>query len=837
MPAALLFSRLMLRPLRREPARTALTLLAIALGVAVVLAIDLAGDAAAGSFRSSVETLAGDADFEVSAPGGLPASVAATLATLPYALRLRPRIEDSAEIVQTGHVVPLIGVDMIAEAPANEFGPPQDLGDLSTTMQVWIGGAFPHPASGTLELRINDRVVSLAIRGRLKGNTGEAAVIDLALADRLLHRFGALDRILIRMPKGETDLDAWQRRLRAALPSGVILERGGARTRENRKMLEAFRWNLRVLSYIALLVGAFLIYNTISVSVVRRRAEAGILRALGASRAAIGAAFLAESAAFGLAGSLLGILLGRLLALGAVKLVASTVESLYVSSTPAPITLTFSAALAALVLGTAVSILSGLAPALEASTVPPTEAMARGRVDYQSRVHKTRDLVLAALLALAALIGSRMPPVEGKPLFGYLAALLLVAAGSLAIPFLVSAFCNASGAPLGRFLGVEALLAGRGLAASLRRTSVLTAALAIAVAMMAAVGIMVGSFRETVSLWMQNQLKADLYLRPAGPESADRHPVMAASVADRIEQLPEVLAVNRFRAYAISFNGLPATLASTDMSIELRFGRLKFLGPVDREVIFRLIGQGNYAIVSEPFANKHHVAAGSTLTLSLGGDPVPLRILGVYYDYASERGYILLDRHVLLHYLPDPAPSNVAVYLKPGVPFDEGRSAVERAASSHGVLVIANRSLRDEAMRIFDRTFAITYALEAVAILVAVMGMAGALLALIIDRRRELGLLRFLGASASQIRRLILFEAGLLGLLANTIGLALGVLLSLILIYVINKQSFGWTIQFHWPAAVLLGSLTTVFLAAVLSGLYPARVAMRLNPIEAIHEE
>ncbi len=837
MPAALLFSRLMLRPLRREPARTALTLLAIALGVAVVLAIDLAGDAAAGSFRSSVETLAGDADFEVSAPGGLPSSAAASLATLPYALNLHPRIEDSAEIVQTGHVVPLIGVDMVADASANESGAPQDLGNLSTSPQVWIGRDFPHPASGTLDLRINDRIVTLAIRGRLKGSTGEAAVIDLALADRLLHRDGALDRILIRIPKGESNLDAWEHRLRAALPPGVTLERGGARTRENRKMLQAFRWNLRVLSYIALLVGAFLIYNTISVSVVRRRAEVGILRALGAGRPAIAAAFLAESAAFGLAGSLLGILLGRLLALGAVKLVASTVESLYVSSTPAPIALTLPAALAALVLGTAVSVLSGLAPAIEASTVPPTEAMARGRVDYQSRVHKTRDLVLAALLSLAALIASRIPPVEGKPLFGYLAALLLVAAGSLAIPFLVASLADLTGVPLRRLLGVEAMLAGRGLAASLRRTSVLTAALAVAVAMMAAVGIMVGSFRETVSLWMENQLKADLYLRPAGPESADRHPVMAASVPDRIEQLPEVLAVNRFRAYAISYGGLPATLASTDTALEHRFGRVKFLGAANREAIFHQLPLGNFAVVSEPFANKHHVEAGSTLTLSLGGHSVPLRILGVYYDYASERGYILLDRHVLLRYLPDPAPSNVAVYLKPGVPLDEGRAAVERAIASHSVLVIANRSLRDEAMRIFDRTFAITYALEAVAILVAVMGMAGALLALIIDRRRELGLLRFLGSSAAQIRRLILFEAGLLGLLANAIGLALGVLLSLILIYVINKQSFGWTIQFHWPVAVLLGSLTTVFLAAVLSGLYPARVAMRLNPIEVVHEE
>ena len=191
----------------------------------------------------------------------------------------------------------------------------------------------------------------------------------------------------------------------------------------------------------------------------------------------------------------------------------------------------------------------------------------------------------------------------------------------------------------------------------------------------------------------------------------------------------------------------------------------------------------------------------------------------------------------MLRYLPDPAPSNVAVYLKKGVDIEQGRRAVEEALAGRKLLILTNRSLREEAIRTFDRTFAITYALEAVAVFVAIMGVAGALLALVIDRRREFGLLRFLGGSKEQLRRLILFEAGLLGLLANIAGVIAGVFLSLLLIFVINKQSFGWTIQFHWPIAVLLGALSLVFLATVASALYPARVATRLNPIEVIHEE
>ena len=196
-----------------------------------------------------------------------------------------------------------------------------------------------------------------------------------------------------------------------------------------------------------------------------------------------------------------------------------------------------------------------------------------------------------------------------------------------------------------------------------------------------------------------------------------------------------------------------------------------------------------------------------------------------------------MSRSTMLRYLPDPTPSNLAVYVAPGTQVETVRVEIEKAAAGHRVLMFSNRDLRAEAIRIFDRTFAITYALEAVAVIVAVMGIAGALLALVIDRRRELGLLRFLGAATGQVRKLILVEAGLLGLLANLAGLALGFALSLILIYVINKQSFGWTIRFHWPVEVLLGALTVVYGATVLAGFYPAQVAVRLNSLEVMHEE
>jgi putative ABC transport system permease protein len=858
-----LFYRLMVRPLFAEPVRTSLTVLAIALGVAVVLAIDLAGFAAAGSFRSSMETLTGSNDFEIVAAGGVPESIVGELAQLPYSLRISARMEDYAAI-DGKRTFPLLGLDLVAEgqnrpgaASAFPIVNPEDaLKYLGDDESVWVGQSLGYNTGDRIALLLNDRMRSYIVRGVFPDDGGDAAaiVMDLAAAQRAVGRVGQVDRILVKLPEHDDGGSShvagaaeWEQRLRggnatspaAILPEGVELRAAGTGTEENRKMLAAFRWNLKLLSYIALVVGAFLIYNTISVSVVRRRADIGIVRALGASRATVLTAFIGEAASLGIIGALIGLPLGRVMASGAVKLMSATVEALYVSSRPGSIALSWDSVVLALIVGVGVAVASAYAPAREASLVAPVEAMARGRREYVARVHKLRDLSLAVVLAACAVAASRAPAVEGKPLFGYLATLLVIAASALAIPAVVEFTMRLLTRALGAILGVEASLASQSLSASLRRTSVLVGALSTAIAMMTAVGIMVGSFRETVRLWMNDQVPADLYVRAAGVPAADRHPSLTLELVDKIAGLPGVAATDRLRDYEINYEGMPAGLASADLDARRVYHQSEFLsGRTTSDVLAELRDQ-NTVVVSEPFANKHHVKRGDLITLSLGGSKAAFRVVDVYYDYSSERGTVVMDRTTALKYLPDPAPSSLAIYLTPAASLADVRREVEDTAnaSDSRILIFSNRDLRTQALVIFDRTFAITYALESVAVIVAVIGVAGALLAVVIDRRRELGLLRFLGAASWQIRKLILVEAGLLGLLATLAGVVQGFALSLILVFVINKQSFGWTIRFHWPVAILLGALTLVYVATVLAGLYPANVAIRLNPIEVVHED
>jgi putative ABC transport system permease protein len=790
-----------------------------------------------------METLAGKDDFEVTAAGGLPETIVAQIARLPYALRVSPRIEDHA-MVATGETVPLIGVDVVAEA--NNAGTiikdataGQGIEHINDPDAVWVTSGLGKAIGDSIQLLINDHAREYVVRGLIPDSAQmgtDAILMDIAAAQLATGKSGRVDRILIKAPDSGS-FETWQNKLQQALPAGVLLNAQGAETAANRRMLAAFRWNLRMLSGIALLVGAFLIYNAVSVSVVRRRSDIGTMRALGASRGAVMGAFLLEAALFGTLGSLAALPLGRVLAAGAVGMLSTTVNALYVSSRPGAMTISAGSVILALVAGIGVAVGSALAPAREASMVPPTEAMARGRREFEVRVERKRDAAIALVLAVLGTLAALGPPIGGKPLLGYLSALLFVASTALLAPLVVYRATSTGSSAICRALGVEALLASRSLGGSLRRTSVLVAALATAIAMMTSVGIMVGSFRQTVLTWLDSELPADLYLAPAGAMGGDLHPTIAPEVADRIATIPGVDSVSRLRAYEIQYQGLPASLAGASHGRNAPRQSLTFLSRRPSADILRELAAGNNAVVSEPFAYKHHVKAGDTITLPLGEQRVTFRVIDIFYDYGHEAGFIVVDWDTLLRYLPDSAPTNLAVYLAPGADLERTRAAIQRAIANKSLMMLSNGEIRRQAIRVFDQTFAITYAVEAISILVAIGGISGALISIVMDRRREFGVLRYLGGTSAQIRKLILFEAGLIGILANILGLALGYVLSLVLVYVINKQSFGWTIQFHWPVAVLLGSLSLVYVATVLAGLFPARLAVRLDPMEVVHEE
>ena len=834
-----LFRRIVLRPLKADPIRTLISILSVALGVAVVIAIDLAGDAAVGSFQSSLATLTGKVDLTITANGGVDEAYLGRLAGLPLRAKFSAVIEQPVRVVGGGRGSAMVfGLDMIAAAPAQgngegEFTPAEM--ERSVVVSSDAAVKFDWKTGQQISLRGRNRTESFTVRSIVPGQTSGWLGLDLAAAQQLLDSFGRVDRVDVRFEAGE-DAAAGRRAVEAALPPGYTVRTPGDQQEEKQKMLAAFRWNLRILSYIALLVGAFFIYNTIAVGVVRRRTEIGILRAIGSSARSIEGVFLAEAAVLGVVGSLLGIALGRVLAGGIEGMLSDTVNALFVTSAPSPILLSKAGVIGAVVVGTVVALLSALIPAREAARVAPAEAMRQASREHEAKVHSKRDLVISGALAALAFAACFAGPVDGRPMFGYAAALLAVAAMAMACPAMIVGILRALRPALKKLSGAAGLVAERSLTTALSRTSVVVAALATAIAMMVSVATMVGSFRETVQVWLVSQLGADVYMRGEGPATAGIFPAMDPRIPDLVRGLPGVADVDVFHAFPFRYQGTQATLGAGVMDIVRRKHTLRFLSGNADQILKSLEGTQR-AIVSEPFANKHHVKPGDVLTLALGERPVKLTVAGIYFDYSNDRGLVIVDRSTLLRYLPEQPLTNMAIYVQPGADAVKVRHAIEEAVADYPVLVAPNGVLRDAAIRIFDRTFSVTWALEGIAIIVAMLGAANALLALVLDRRREIGLIRYLGGSQGQVRTMILTEAGLLGLLASALGLVLGMALSMVLIFVINKQSFGWTIQFHPPLGLLAAALALVWAMTILAGVYPARFATTIEPSDAVRSE
>ena len=829
-----LFRRIVLRPLLGDPTRTLLSILSVALGVAVVIAVELAGEAAVGSFRSSLETLSGRVDLEITGNGGVAESTLGELAGLPVGAHYSPILDRTVQVERARPAsIQALGIDMIGTSSELEG---KQAGEFSAaaleTLAIVSSDAarrFGWKAGDKVRLRGADRAAGFTIQAIAPVGTSGWIAFDLAGAARLFDTRGKLDRIEVRLDPGE-NAELARREIESVVPKGYLVRTPGEQRDEKLKMLDAFRWNLRILSYISLLVGAFFIYNTVAVGVVRRRGEIGVLRALGAGARRIEGIFLAEAAALGIIGSLLGIAAGRAMA-GAIEgMLSDTVNALFVTSAPAPVALSVWASGSALLAGTVVALLSAWIPAREAARVAPAEAMRQARVEHAVRVTMRARLAWAAGFAALSAILCIPGPVNGRPVFGYVAALAAVTGMALACPALVAGLLRALRPVARRVAGAAGLVAERSLATALSRTSVVVAALATAIAMMVSVATMVGSFRETVQVWLGSQLSADIYLRGAGPLTAGMFPALDQRVPGAVAGVAGVAEVAVLRLLPIRYRGTQATLGAEDLELVRRRGILRFL-------------EGDFpqgsdkAIISEPFANKHGLRTGQVVRVAIGEHEVALTVTGVFFDYSNDRGLIFVDRSTLLRYLPGQPVSSLAIYVKPGADATEVRHEIEGATGEFPVLIAANRDLREGAVRVFDRTFAVTWALEGIAIVVAMLGAANALLALVLDRRREIGLIRYLGADGGQVRAMILTEAGLLGVLAIIPGLLLGLALSLVLIFVINKQSFGWTIQFHPPILLLAGALSLVWTMTVLSGFWPARYAARMETTDALRSE
>ncbi len=876
-----LFRWMILRRLAQERGRTLLALAGVALGVAVFVSIRLASHSALASFADTVDAVAGRANLQVlSASDGFDEALYARVRAWPGVRAAAPVVQVAAQ-ARAGaprgddprtlafgergayaENVLVLGLDLLVEGPflrwlpprpadaapapgANAGGDPRgsflrllaEPGTIAVTRTLaarhglGVGDTLTVLASGVpTPLRIVQVMHSEELQQAMGGNV---VITDLATAQESFHKAGRLDRVdLIVDPARRDDV---RRALAAALPPDARVDLPQGRTRQVENMVSAFQLNLTALSFIALFVSTFLIFNTVAMSVLRWRREIGILRGVGATRGEVRALFLGEGALLGVAGSVLGLALGTLFARGALHAVGRTLADLYLLQYTDHVRPDLATYAIGFVVGAVSSVLSALGPAIEASRTPPGLTMRQGQLVEAQHVPLVAltlggfgTLVLAALVTLWTVR-------QHQPWGGFASAALVLAGFSLLAPGFTRLAERVLRAPAGWAAGIEGRLGSRYLREAVARASVVVAALMVAVGMMVALNVMVGSFRRTVDTWITQSLRGDLYVEPAGHRATQGATALPASLVDETRRLPGVAGVDTYRGTPVTVNGRIAMAVGIDFDVHRRFGALGFVGGArSADVLTRALAEDG-VIVTESFAHRHRVRAGDRVTLATPAGERALKVEGVFFDYSTDAGAVLMDRRLFARLWHDDRTESLALYLAKGANADSVRAAfIALAGPGRLFYVTPNHELRARVLKVFDQTFQITFALQGIAILVALLGVVSTLTALILQRGREIGVLRATGASRGQVRTIVLVESGLLGLIGALLGCVAGLVLALLLVHVINKQFFGWSIRFEAEPWVFAQAVAIVVATAIVAGLGPARLASGRAAAEAM---
>jgi putative ABC transport system permease protein len=832
-----------IRDLIRRPLQSGLMVAGIALGVAVVVSIDLANTSARKAFDLSAQAVIGKATHQLlGGPDGIGDDLYRVLRLEWGDHQAAPIASGRGSIPGAGVSVELLGIDPIADQSFRSMISAGAASQPAFSAFFTDGRAVLMPASlaqrlglgpgDDFSLEVAGQLYSVHLLGVMQPSDASAAsalgdvvLADVATAQELLGTPQRLTRIDLDL----TPVQAAQ--LESELPPGIQLHPASRQAETAAQMTSAFELNLTALSLLALVVGMFLIYNTMMFSVVRRRQVLGTLRALGATASQVFAMVLAEAALAAAVGSLLGLGLGWLLGQGAVRLIARTINDLYFAVSVTQTNLTWSTAARGLGLGLLAGVIAAAFPAGEAARADPVEVLRRSPVEDRAR--GTAPRLAVAGLALGG-IGFGLLWGSGRSLLGSYAGLFVILLGlAMIVPFLTIGMMRLSAHLLARPSPLLGPLAARMVVRSLSRTSVAIAALMMALSVTIGVGVMISSFRETVVNWLSLTLQADLYV--TGPSERSSRPTASFSsdIASRLAALPGIAEAQTFRAVEVEGTNGPVALSVSDVRRQRTDELYRFANGTAREVWTQVL---NGAVaVSEPFAYRNNIPpSGSTLSLLTDRGEHAFPIVGIYYDYSTGQGTVMMSENVYHQYWNDRSISSVGLILQPHTTEADVLPGIQQALQGTGLELQANRSLRRKALQIFDQTFAITAALRLLTFIVAFIGVLSALLTLQLERTRELATLRALGMTSGDIARLTLLESGLIGGTAGLLAWPTGLLLAEMLIKVINLRSFGWTIRTQLAPSIFLLALLVGIGAALIGAIYPLRRLRSLPVSEAL---
>ena len=807
---------------RRGRSRMALSALGIALGVALGYGVHLVNRAAVSDVAAAVRVLAGEADIEVrGARAGFAEALYPRIARLAGVAVASPALELDAGIAGTERTLRVTGIDILRAALLQPQLALEDRYELLAPDRVFLSAAAAEALGlgegDELALISGPETIRFKVAGVLSSLRGVAALTDIATAQWRFRRLGELNRIDVRLREGAAREEV-MKEIQAFLPPGVHAVAIDALEDASAYPSRSYRVNLNVLAMVALFTGGFLVFSAQALEVARRRGEHALLRVVALRRRDIAALVLKEAALLGAIGAAAGLALGYGLAVIAVRFAGADFGAGVFRGVAAAVPLSPLGAAAYLLAGILVAVLGALLPALDAARTPAARALKAGdELELFARIAPAWPGVLAIILGVVL---AQLGPVRGLPIYGYASvACLLVGAIALvprAAQFVFEHVPLPSHPPLR--LALSQLRAAPGQAA------VSLAAIVASFSLMAAMAIMVGSFRQSVGDWLGTVLPAELYLRTT---HAGDTGILDPGFEERVRALPQVARAEFLRSGRVLLDPArpPLVLVARDRA-EGAFPILERASVTQPRVW-----------ISEAVADVYGLRPGQRIALPLLGKAHEVSVAGIFRDYARQHGALLIDRADYIALTGDRAANDAALWLAPGTTPAAAMEALRALPGGAHLDMAGPGEIREVSLRIFDRSFAVTYAMEAVAVLVGLFGLASSLGAIVLARRREFGVLRHLGLTRGQIRGMLAAEGGLLALVGAAAGLIAGLAISLVLVYVINRQSFHWSMELHPPYLLLLGFIATLVGLSVLTAIVAGREAMGMGPVRAVRED
>jgi len=841
---------------RRHIGLTILTAAGVALGVAVFVAIQTASTSLKIALRDTLDRVAGKAQLQVTAGEvGFPEEVLDRVRGTAGVRAAAPVVEAivRSEKASEGNIL-VLGVDLTGDRQLRDYefeGEDESIDDplvfLAQPDSICLSSDFASRNGLAVEDDVSFETAlgpkSFQVRGLLapKGFAtafgGNLAVMDIYAAQFVFNRGKRFDRIDVLLEPG-TPIDQATAALQGALGPGFTVEPPFRRGAQMESLLTAFSASMDLSCWEALFIGVFLIFNVFAVAVTRRRYEIGVLRSLGAGPTRIRRLFLLEGAVLGLLGSAAGVALGLALARAATRFMSALVQTAYGLSEVAPV-VTWGAgpSLAGAGLGLVSSLLATWFPAGAAGRVDPVEALSRGGVlrfsPLQSRVRWWSGWA-ALLLAAVIRIYAGYFPSPG-------AVLLAMAAAGLTVILLAPSLTRASSRllrpVLSRTAGLEGRLAVDALLAAPRRTAATVAALLISVAFGISQAGYARSFRQSFGRWLDQSLNADFYV--TGTErfisKAFQFP---ASFADEIAGLDGVRHVESVRVLKQSFGDEQITLLALETAKFLDRAKIWVVEGDEARIRSDLIS-GRGVVISDNLSVRHGLHAGDTLSLDTPSGRVALPISGVLVEYSSDRGSVTMDRSVFIRHWKDQSVDTFDVMLRPGAdPLAVKAAILERfAGRGTRLFVFTGAEFRKRINAVGDQFFALTYVQFGIAFLVAVMGIVNSLLISVAERRREIGILKAVGAVRGQVKRLFVLEAVAIALAGTALGLLLGAYLVELTIHILGTSLTGWVLPYMYPYPAAILAVPALLAVSMAAAWYPARLAVATPAVEALAYE